>query len=1123
MTRLLTPEELSAAVGPIRSYDAVIVVGAGMSTYGFPMTQELPALVWQGIDASPRALTDLRERSGRDGTAKGILAADSSLLALCWALIRTYPDARAAFQAGFANLDADRDPSQAHVDLARLIHAGHVECVVSFNWDTCLERAHKQTFGVPIRDGVLFKPHGDAAVPTETWVLPDEGGVVDIEILDKIQELSDRPRTLTVIGYSASDEAVVEILLAPLAARWPVVRVGPSATGEGALPVGAETALRQIVDALGADAPLRGWRYVTFDTSRDLSAALRGERLRPVDVNACPELPAAERLSDRLTTSKFATVSGASGSGKSITAFHAGRRMNQSGWAVVERRGGVTSPTDITEFRDLEGPVLAIVDDAQALDVSFLEDLRAQVDDDHAVLLVSTVRLEERSDETVVASQAQQVIYDYCREHIDDVGNLISSLDDRVQWSAFALETPERRLEVAKRSTESPWLFMFVASGGDRRVSGAIDRLLDHRPSVICFAWICLLQMVSRDAGSTRDELRTRLREAAPESFLQDADFLDDVLEDSLGALLAERLVTEQEGRLRAVHIRLADRALYGMGLRREHGLGTAIMGWARGLLVDPSISLSGKLWLFRIFNHSEPYRRGPILSLAQESVAVAVLDQIEDAPSGMERGAGLNLAWSLDFIHTFSDGLADRLAHQVAAWLPELQSDEVNGFHWILSGLRSSHESAYEMVRTTADARALAQSFSRLGTRPRASDWGDVIRELAPRWDDPRYEDWIRQFEEGIDETALIQWVSDVDADSHPFEMYELISDLAELSPEVATAVLRASAQNLIEKLESDLADAPGNFAGWVFGIMLPVARLADAPTTQDDEEDEDLAADHEELPETSEDVARREYWQRFETRLPQLSAAVLEIMRSVDWEASAESLRRARPHEIESLDLLLFWLANLSTDISDRIAAAFPFDWLYAMTVGDPPEGPRNFARVESILRGLAGSAFSTDKVRAFLEAHESEILEFPPRLITVLPQLGARRILGGRPIGARSPSGDWTAISQTLERLETVNADAARIHLRAGAADVRAVLASPHRGSLRGFSKYVQVADRLDEAHLTTVFAGLTVAEVREGWTRAVSDASQEMAPLLERARESATDVSTVARDLLSERPN
>ena len=72
MTRLLTQEELSAAVGPIRSYDAVIVVGAGMSAYGFPMTQELPALVWQGIDASPSALTDLRERSGRDGTAKEI-------------------------------------------------------------------------------------------------------------------------------------------------------------------------------------------------------------------------------------------------------------------------------------------------------------------------------------------------------------------------------------------------------------------------------------------------------------------------------------------------------------------------------------------------------------------------------------------------------------------------------------------------------------------------------------------------------------------------------------------------------------------------------------------------------------------------------------------------------------------------------------------------------------------------------------------------------------------------------------------------------------------------------------------------------------------------------------------
>ncbi len=54
----------------------------------------------------------------------------------------------------------------------------------------------------------------------------------------------------------------------------------------------ADVALAEIVGQLG-NAPPRGWRYVTFDRSRDFSAALRGERLRPTDVDACPELPAA--------------------------------------------------------------------------------------------------------------------------------------------------------------------------------------------------------------------------------------------------------------------------------------------------------------------------------------------------------------------------------------------------------------------------------------------------------------------------------------------------------------------------------------------------------------------------------------------------------------------------------------------------------------------------------------------------------------------------------------------------------------------------------------------------------------------------------------------------------------
>src|SRR6478609_5938333 len=57
------------------------------------------------------------------------------------------------------------------------------------------------------------------------------------------------------------------------------------------------------------------WRHLDFGGSRGFEAALRGERLRSTDVDACPELPQAPALSERLVSFRFAKLSGGSGTG----------------------------------------------------------------------------------------------------------------------------------------------------------------------------------------------------------------------------------------------------------------------------------------------------------------------------------------------------------------------------------------------------------------------------------------------------------------------------------------------------------------------------------------------------------------------------------------------------------------------------------------------------------------------------------------------------------------------------------------------------------------------------------------------------------------------------------------
>lgn len=1102
--------QLAAAVGVIRSYGAVVVAGAGMSAYGFPMTRELPALVWQAIDEAPDALAALRATTGKLGSAKEILHPEPPLLSVAWSLLRAHTPARFVFQSAFAQLDADREPSTAHIDLARLIRGGSVECVISFNWDTCLERAYQGAYGIPLPQGTLFKPHGDAAHPHDEWVLPDEAGVVGADVLARVEELSNRPRTLMVVGYSGSDEAVVEQLLAPLSSRWPVVRIGPSAIGDGALQAGADVALAEFVGHLG-NAPPRGWRYVTFDRSRDFSAALRGERLRPTDVDACPELPAAARLAERIANSRYATVSGSSGAGKSITAWHAARRLNRDGWAVVElTRGAEASYVDVQEFLGIEGPVLAVVDDAQALPPALLGEFRDVATDDHAVLLVSTGRLEARDDETLMAAQAKEVVFEYCLQNLDTVGPLISALDDRVRKASLPWESPQQRLRTAERTSMEPWLFMFIASGGERRIGGALDRIVESPATMAVFAGVCIGQMLTRDDGISRDNLEVWVAQCEPSLFTNPATTRQRV-DDALRSLTLERLISEWDGKTRAAHVRIADRALWALGLRGEHGTNEKVLGWIRGAMLDDAEPLSGKFWLFRTFDRSEAYRKGPIRVIVDAEVQDAVVRQLGTTAAGQERGFGLLLVWTIDFVLKMGNDLALRVATLMAEWFVDLNDPEVNGFRWMASGLRSSYPEASTLFKNSISGASLSALMSQRGTRQRASDWADLIRELAPDWNDPTHDEWAADFAEGVDTGALSSWLSDLEPDSRPWQVYGLISVLAEIDPEASAAALRACRPNIVEAFETDLADAGSNFGMWAFGIMHTVAGLADAEGAVDNDEEDEAA--------TPLTPARELAWVILEARLRDLGATTLAIFEDVDWERSSRSLALKEAYQLHNLDLTLAWLGTLSSRILGRIAAALPRDWLYGLSAPEDPGAHRQFSMVGRLLYFLSTSPQGAAVTREFLEDHELELDPFPDILIHRFADIAVRCHARGQALDRESQMASWESLHLSLDALMQEDRPTAMAYLSAHRDLIRDGFAKPHQGSLRGLRAFIPVADAVDEMVLRSILRDLTWHEVETAWREMHIADPKQLRPLLELARREDVAVTPLAQELLA----
>ncbi len=518
-----------------------------------------------------------------------------------WEIAHRIGPTRTAFQQSVARHDLDREPGAAHKALARLVHAGAVRYLISFNWDTAVERAYEQFFGRPLPDGVLAKPHGDAAKPDEEWILPFQAEIIPQPVIERMAELRNAgPHLLLIIGYSGSDPVVLKDLLDPIQAVWPTRRVSPSATGDEGIPMTADVALPAIADALGAITDVPGWLWVNYERKRDLGAALLGHKLGPQDVDACPQMPAVDVAARHLAQAGFAVISGESGGGKSLAAFQAGRLLNLDGWGVLELvNQGVASSDDVRTFEDLTGPVLAIVDDSQALDPAIRTAFERSVDANHAVLMVSTERSDQVGHSTIRPSQAIATIKRFCLDHQDEVSRLVSAADDRV-GKGMTDERFEHRVE-ASGFAKVPWEFMFTLGGGERRVSDSIDELTDTEDGPLLLGLVAITEILSLDIGADVD----RLAELAVEVG-RDREW---VLA-TLPVLVSRRLASIRDGRVRTPHIRLAQRAL--QVLCRD----TAGDHWERladliaRRFTDSTESLEGRRWLSSMLSNSDSNRR---------------------------------------------------------------------------------------------------------------------------------------------------------------------------------------------------------------------------------------------------------------------------------------------------------------------------------------------------------------------------------------------------------------------------------------------------------------------------------------------------------------------------------
>ncbi|MFJ6378005.1 hypothetical protein ACIQH9_20085 [Pseudarthrobacter oxydans] len=399
---------------------------------------------------------------------------------------------------------------------------------------------------------VMFKPHGDAADARSAWMLPHEPGHVPSQVSTVMQRLADNhARTLLIVGYSERDQVVVEQLVQPLDASWRTIRVGPGASGAHDLAAGAEVALPLLAEPYASREDVSSWHTVTYRGSRDIRSALTGQRLDPRDVSTCPELAEVDLLARALKTEHAVVMNGAAGSGKSITAYQALRRLTDDGFETLRLRDSARGNGIRTWLEDLRAfprPKALLLDDAQDMSPDTVRELAEHATNETLVLVVGIdhvaggVRTLRLSPGAAVARLARWV-----REERQTLFPLIRALDDNLGNHANDLFF-DRRIEVAEQQV-TPWHFLYTLTGGWRRIRQSVLELRDAQRADLALLAVAVAQIAGVDAGVDRSSLTSLAKELGHD---------DAWLARCLRELKMRGLVLESDERLRCAHLQSA-------------------------------------------------------------------------------------------------------------------------------------------------------------------------------------------------------------------------------------------------------------------------------------------------------------------------------------------------------------------------------------------------------------------------------------------------------------------------------------------------------------------------------------------------------------------------------------
>lgn len=1077
------------------------VVGAGLSLNArYPNTVNLTALVWDAIDADREARAALaRKLDVPDAPTKALIGDDWVRLIHAWAWIAGSAVARERFQNAFVSLDRTRasQSSASHEALARLIHAGIVECVVSFNWDSALERAYERLYGTRLPDGILYKPHGDVAAPDAAWVLPHEDGVVGDDVVARVRQLAgEHPRTLLVVGYSEGDLAVVEQLIAPLDKHWRVCRVGPSVDGPDDVAGSADEVLAALAEPTARCEDSSAWHVVTFGNQRGIESAMEGRRLLPMDVDACPRLAEVDVVASSMLRSRAVVLNGESGSGKSLISYQVGQMLAERGFEVLRLRDvarGAGVRAWLSDLKQFPHKKLLFVDDAQDLSADVVRELAEAATGEQLVLIAGVDHVAGGVvTHSVIGANAVGLLEKHVLAHREEILEKVRQLDDRV-GDSLADERFENRVREAARG-KTAWQFFYTLTGGWRRTARAVQEVRKQERGDLLACALAVAQIAGVDSGVAIEDL-------VPYAAAVGRDRA--WVERSLEVLRPKQLAVQEDGVWRCPHLRTAYSIINSM----LHPPSWDMPPSRPPVSVPPIASAQPNAADERpAAARPQPARRptAPKDVIEDDQKHAAALFEVAlDAPTTSMRG----IAWLLGRNHTWeamwvlrrhglrSDhraralalralatppgpdvGMAAQLLEQLAS--PDAPAvvdaiwEQINAVvAWICAITPEVGWSVGQLVNllTNNNWKRIAEEL--VGVDPgavarlvEAGGWPQIYSttKAVDRIAQAGGADFRRAVGTAMDASALDRMLDDVPSLACADE---LLSMLAHLRPDMGVRLFEKHAAQFAAVFSAKPLEG-FNQMFETFAFLLGY------------------------LPQ----------FLRRHTPTPAAKRAARTFLRALDTGHLIEELARPqndwRWHN--------FWeFLSMYTDADPRgwtdVAAAVDLDALEATLVDQLPAPSNHLMYVLLVLAGTRA-----DEVRAILESHATELGHLHSYLVYVHPELAVQLLARGLPLDLGLEHQHYGRAGTELDIIGQLDAGIAREVAEANANAFRVGLASNHHPPFEDLDRWLTACDEAAPGLIDSILVSLDHGVVA-GWIDALRKptSKRQIAPLVIRA--------------------